>query len=203
MRVLFYSDLHIRPQRFADCVRVLNEIPELVKKYKVDLVVNGGDTFETRGLIETHCLQALHRVYTDWHNEGIKQYILVGNHDQEDRDGNIHPMEVFQKWSEWPHYRQIDTKSLARVMARVTSKLGLEGKTLYGFRHTFVTDLVTPSEDGSRSGNIEAARIAAGHTNINQTKHYTHFEDKTVRSELNKAAEVRNIVFNRQAEGVG
>lgn len=99
-KILAYSDLHIRPKRLDDCVTVLKAIPKIYSAYNCDLVINGGDTFDTRGIIETHCLKAIYDEYKVWADLGIKQITLVGNHDQEDRDGEIHPMSIFsfQDW---------------------------------------------------------------------------------------------------------
>ena len=95
MRILFYSDLHIRPERLEDCEIVLTRVRELALQHKVDLVVNGGDTFNTRGTIRTNCFDALARHYNQWRKDGLRQVILIGNHDQEDRAGAIHPMRAF------------------------------------------------------------------------------------------------------------
>lgn len=95
MRFLLYSDLHIRPERIDDCEVVLRAIPELVVKYKVDHIINGGDTFNTRGVLRTSCFQTLYDHYNKWKDLGISQTIIVGNHDQEDKAGEIHPMSIF------------------------------------------------------------------------------------------------------------
>lgn len=93
-------------------------------------------------------------------------------------------------------FLRLDTKALAREMARVTKVMGIEGFSLYGFRHSFVTTMANPSEDGSRGGNLEAARILAGHTSISQTQDYNHTSDKIVREELDKVSKFRNIKFS-------
>lgn len=98
MRIFCYSDLHIREERLEDCVKVLKAIPDLIKDKNIDIVYNGGDTFNTRGLIKTSCFQALYNEYKKWNSLGISQIINVGNHDQEDKAGSIHPMKVFEEF---------------------------------------------------------------------------------------------------------
>lgn len=99
--ILFYSDLHLRPERLGDCDLVLQEIGKIAGKLKEKrgevTIVNGGDTFNTRGLIKTSCFDVLQRHYRDWSSKGFNQIILVGNHDQEDREGEVHPMRVFDE----------------------------------------------------------------------------------------------------------
>jgi len=97
---LFYSDLHLRPERLADGEKVLKMVGlialKLRDKIKHDVViVNGGDTFNTRGLIRTNCFDVLCSHYQQWASKGLRQIIIVGNHDQEDKVGEIHPMKAF------------------------------------------------------------------------------------------------------------
>lgn len=98
MMFLFYSDLHLRPERLKDCELVLNEVyaaAKVLRKRGDVTIINGGDTFNTRGVIKTSCLDVLQHHYRKWADDGFKQIILVGNHDQEDKAGDIHPMRVF------------------------------------------------------------------------------------------------------------
>jgi DNA repair exonuclease SbcCD nuclease subunit len=100
-KFLLYSDLHVRPERLRDCEYVLEKVGQLALEHKVDYVLNGGDTFHTRGLIRTSCFDRLYHHYSEWADSGIKQIILVGNHDQEDKAGDIHPMRVFGNFKGW------------------------------------------------------------------------------------------------------
>jgi len=93
--------------------------------------------------------------------------------------------------------RTLDTKDLANEMQRITKKMNLVGYTTYGFRHKFATDLANPSKDGSRSGNLESARKALGHSSISQTQRYNHQEDVVFMSEVEKLAESTLIKFNK------
>jgi len=102
--LVLYSDLHIRPERLADCETVLTEVKNIALKYakKGDVtIVNGGDTFNTRGLIRTVCFDRLYHHYSEWAKLGLKQIIIVGNHDQEDKEGDIHPMRIFSTFKGW------------------------------------------------------------------------------------------------------
>ena len=100
MKLLFYSDLHLRPERIETCDYVLGEIGQIAKKH-ASIIVNGGDTFNTRGLIKTSCFDLLYRHYTKWFDTGLTQIINIGNHDQEDLAGEIHPMKVFENFEGW------------------------------------------------------------------------------------------------------
>lgn len=102
--LVLYSDLHIRPERLADCEKVLEAVKEVAIKYAKKgevTIVNGGDTFNTRGLIRTVCFDRLYHHYSEWAKLGLKQVIIVGNHDQEDKEGDIHPMRIFSTFKGW------------------------------------------------------------------------------------------------------
>lgn len=103
---LMYSDLHLREERKEDCGKVLDKVLDIASrvqdKIKQEVVIlNGGDTFNTRGLIRTSCFDLFYSKCQLMHERGFKKIILVGNHDQEDKAGEIHPMRVFSKWSGW------------------------------------------------------------------------------------------------------
>jgi len=110
MRILLYSDLHLREERLEDAAQVLSEIPRLAIDHNVDRIVNGGDTFNTRGVIRTKCLKVLYDAYSEWARQGLKQTIIVGNHDQEDKAGVIHPMKIFERFPDW---HVIDTPQIS------------------------------------------------------------------------------------------
>lgn len=101
-----YSDLHLRPEKMVECETALNSVLQIALKLrevskKEVVLINGGDTFNTRGLIKTSCFDTLYRHYFKWANEGFRQLIVVGNHDQEDREGVVHPMRVFNQFKDW------------------------------------------------------------------------------------------------------
>lgn len=112
--MILYSDMHLRPERLEDCETALDAVfKQAVATMKATkkpvLVVNGGDTFNTRGVIKTHCFDVLVRHYKRWADEGINQVIIVGNHDQEDRDGEIHPMRCFHDWKKDVYWKVVDS----------------------------------------------------------------------------------------------
>jgi len=85
-------------------------------------------------------------------------------------------------------------------MASVTSLMGPEihGCTLIGFRHFMAETATNPSEDESRDGNIEHARLILGHASIRQTQHYNKTKDVVLRNQMEKIQKERNIVFRRE-----
>lgn len=99
-KYVLYSDLHIRPERMDDCETVLKFVGNFAEKNKAE-IINGGDTFNTRGLMRTHCFDVLYTHYNEWYKKGLRQFIIVGNHDQEDKAGEIHPMRVFSSFEGW------------------------------------------------------------------------------------------------------
>lgn len=108
MKILLYSDLHLRPERLKDCDIVLRQVAKLYEEYGCDLMVNLGDTFQTRGIVNTSCLTLLDHHYKDFHRRGIKQVIIVGNHDQEDHSGAVHPMSIFDDVKSWDGWHVVD-----------------------------------------------------------------------------------------------
>lgn len=94
-KILMYSDLHLRPERLDDCDIALTAIGKIADEKMVDIIINGADTFHTRGIVNTGCLDLLDRHWREWKKAAIKQIVLVGNHDQEDQAGVVHPLRVF------------------------------------------------------------------------------------------------------------
>jgi len=93
MRYLLFSDLHYRESRIKDCEFVLDQIIKIAEKKKVDGIINGGDTFEDKGMIRTKCLDS----YYNKRKKYKKLWVdIVGNHDQDDRSGKVHSMKVFE-----------------------------------------------------------------------------------------------------------
>jgi len=97
---LLYSDLHIQESTQEICDLVLTKVGKLAKKHKA-VIINGGDTHNTRGIIKTSSLDLLTRHYNQWASDGLVQRILIGNHDQEDREGEVHPMRSYELHPGW------------------------------------------------------------------------------------------------------
>lgn len=111
MRVLLFSDLHahaFRPNsdilpsgrntRLDDSLKILLEIEGLCQEHTVDGVLFAGDMFHTRGILNVRTFnevcEALARIkmYVDFFG------VLVGNHDQSDRQGTVYSTKTFQSF---------------------------------------------------------------------------------------------------------
>lgn len=96
---LLYSDLHLRYERLADQLTCLRHIG--IAAEKVDgFVINGGDLFHEKGVIHTRCWDALRDVRVGWMQKGIKHIDNVGNHDQEDFQGTLNPLRIFDHFAD-------------------------------------------------------------------------------------------------------
>lgn len=93
MKILLFGDLHYRESRIADCEKVLDEVYRIAGENEAGMIVNVGDTFHDKGLIRTACLESYFRKRKMF--EGFKWVDLVGNHDQDDAGGVIHPLSAF------------------------------------------------------------------------------------------------------------
>jgi len=92
LRILVFSDLHYRQSRISDCEKVLGIIHSISKKENVDLIVNCGDTFHDKGLIRSSCIESYYRCRKMF---DVGWVDIVGNHDQDDSEGLIHPLYPF------------------------------------------------------------------------------------------------------------
>lgn len=107
VKVLLFSDLHghaFKPyaqllpdgmnSRLQEAVDVLGNIWTLAKEEKVDLILFGGDLFHARGMIHVQTfnviLEAMAKLAL-----GRKLGMLVGNHDQTSRRGDVHSIYAF------------------------------------------------------------------------------------------------------------
>lgn len=101
MKILLYSDLHVREEKRKWIEYTLKAIKDIAIQRRVDVIFNGGDTFNTRGLLKTADFDILQSAYQDWVVSKLRQIILIGNHDQEDKEGEIHPMKIFDVFKGW------------------------------------------------------------------------------------------------------
>lgn len=103
MKHLLYSDTHWRQEKINDLIYVHKEIYKIAESHQIissgGLVINGGDTFHVRGFIPTDCWDALVQARINWNDHGITHVDIVGNHDQADKVGTIHPMKIFETFS--------------------------------------------------------------------------------------------------------
>ncbi len=99
---LLYSDVHVKRETLAVVRRVFDCIGEQAVKLGVvktgGYVLNNGDLFDQRGLIPTACWDLVVEARTKWQELGIQHIDNVGNHDQDDRDGEIHPLKIFESF---------------------------------------------------------------------------------------------------------
>jgi len=99
---LLYSDLHLRNDRLDVASKVLDGIFKIGERAGVlesgGAFLNGGDTFHVRGMIPTSAMDLLYKKRREWKKRGVLTHVdNIGNHDQEDREGEIHPMMVFEE----------------------------------------------------------------------------------------------------------
>jgi DNA repair exonuclease SbcCD nuclease subunit len=92
-----------RNTRFVACLNVLSEIFSFAKDTNCKNVFIAGDLFHTRGKIDTIIYDA---VYSFIKKESdVHIYLVVGNHDQAVKNGDIHSLRPFR---ELPHVEVID-----------------------------------------------------------------------------------------------
>ena len=106
MRILAFSDLHAHPfkegkitedgfnSRLLDCLSALDTIYDYAERKRVDCILFGGDLFHLRKRLDTSAFNEVFGVISEWK---ITTIMLVGNHDQYDRLGQIHSLEAFKE----------------------------------------------------------------------------------------------------------
>lgn len=132
---LLYSDMHMRIETLDICVTVHRAIGKAAVKHGVvksgGYVLNNGDLFNLRGMIHTRCWDVLLAERLLWLEQGIRHIDNIGNHDQEDRDGEVHPLKIYEQFKDWivcskpTHLADLDwvivpyTRNLEPVLAEV------------------------------------------------------------------------------------
>lgn len=92
--MIYFSDLHLRPESEDVCFRVLDEVWALSRGLKDRYVACLGDFFHTRYAVPVYLLNRVWRTFRQWtQDDGIRLYLLPGNHDQIDLAGQ-HALEV-------------------------------------------------------------------------------------------------------------
>jgi DNA repair exonuclease SbcCD nuclease subunit len=218
MIFLFYSDLHIRPERIEDCNTALEQVFEIAKKiYRRNgerpVIVNGGDTFNTRGLIRTSCFDLLFSHYSKWHKEGFRQWILVGNHDQEDREGTIHPMKVFDSWDGWSVIDKpqiMDSKFVmmpymdkARVQEFVTSRdwTGYDCVVHLGIRGSMMNDCRVDTEGVPAEWFNQFRNVFSGHYHYRNSFQNIHYIGSPIQQNFSEAGQPKGAMIYEQESG--
>ena len=178
-KYIIYSDLHLRPDRIDDAMVALSQIRQAAIEHKAT-VINGGDTFHTRGILRTNCLDILIKEWKCWNDLGIKQIILVGNHDQEDKAGDIHPFEFARLFDGW---EVVDTPRVINRIAffpylnvRPTKKFveAVSGSARYavvhwGFMGAMMNDSYRSTEGVSMDTVEGFKRVWAGHFHLRES----------------------------------
>lgn len=110
MRVLLFSDLHAHSfrqysetlqdgtnSRLQDALNILNEISSLVAQYKVNVILFGGDLFHIKTPLVTVAFNKIYQAISNLSEQvGYAMGLLVGNHDQVDKEGKIHTLETLK-----------------------------------------------------------------------------------------------------------
>lgn len=87
----------IHNSRLLDSVEVLHEIDEYARQHNISTLVFCGDLFHTRGSVPTDVMNLTHNAIQKMASDGQHLWMIPGNHDFADREGNIHSLEVFKK----------------------------------------------------------------------------------------------------------
>ena len=112
IRYCLIADLHVHPwtehstldkdgvpSRLRDCLRVLEVAlsRDSIEEHGYDAVVLAGDIFHKRGSIATQAFNLVTELLAKAkHDNLIEVFAAVGNHDQADKAGTIHPLQAWQ-----------------------------------------------------------------------------------------------------------
>jgi integrase len=116
------------------------------------------------------------------------QAFLMEQHSEAKRKWRGKPQDhVFLNASDMP----VTSSHLSRELRRTCKRIGLEGLTLHGLRHTYITRL---AEAGC---GLEHVRILVGHSNLKTTQGYLHVSDKEVLKAAETNSESREFNFKK------
>jgi DNA repair exonuclease SbcCD nuclease subunit len=97
MKLLLIGDPHLKINNFQQSVDVLRWIESMAHKYKPDVVVNLGDTFDTHGVVRSELMKEFQNhvmSITRW--SGLQYWYVLGNHDQyKPKDSKYHALQTF------------------------------------------------------------------------------------------------------------
>jgi DNA repair exonuclease SbcCD nuclease subunit len=109
MRILLFSDLHAhsfrpysdmlpngRNSRLQDTIDLLGQIGDVCKDYKVDGVLCAGDLFHARYVIQVPTFNEIYEAIAKIKMQVMFFGLLVGNHDQGNRKGDIYSTETLR-----------------------------------------------------------------------------------------------------------
>lgn len=119
MKIALYSDLHLYNHHrllvnSETALKFLTHLKDYCINNKIDTIINAGDFFHTKAkAYAPHVIQALLRV-KDINKAGIKQYMLVGNHDMSNPNNTMN--SILFTFSDYvkiiPDYHFIDYDSV-------------------------------------------------------------------------------------------
>lgn len=128
MKILFFADLHAHNygqfatrlesglnSRFVDCLGVVKQITEVCVRERVDLCFFLGDLFHSRTRVDVDVHAYVYKHMREL-SKVVRLVMLVGNHDQHSRVGDIHSMESFREIADVvdsPTVRQYEDLSVA------------------------------------------------------------------------------------------
>jgi hypothetical protein len=89
--------------RLDNIVQCCQWIAEVVREHKPDVVINGGDTFDTIGHVTSDSLSAVGRgigcIDQACGDVGAEHLVIVGNHDLYHESGLVSPIDVFDGYT--------------------------------------------------------------------------------------------------------
>jgi DNA repair exonuclease SbcCD nuclease subunit len=180
VKFLLYSDVHLRPERQRDFEIVFESIRTIAREERVKVLINGGDMFHVKGIIKTSVFDFLVSEREKMYRDGLINIDIIGNHDQADRDGKIHPLrcfEVFDGWRVIDDYEYIDeykmhflsyTKDVPKALASVKNRKGTDLIAHTGVREAYMNDTYK-DEDGVEVDVFKGFRkVWLGHYHLSQ-----------------------------------
>lgn len=109
IRLVVYSDLHLhtwgdstitedgRNSRLDWQQNVLGQINLYCLQHDIDHLICCGDVFHTQGKVDSEVLMAAYESFSIIRENGIRQFWIVGNHDQKDKAGTIHSLPFLRE----------------------------------------------------------------------------------------------------------
>lgn len=108
-KVAFFSDLHGHPfqpyatilsngmnSRLYDAVFCLAQIRHYCIVNNIKTVLFGGDLFHVRRTINVSAFNAVYEELSEFRHYGINVFLIHGNHDQANKDGDVHSLKALK-----------------------------------------------------------------------------------------------------------
>lgn len=81
LRILFVGDIHIKFNNLVEVDKVISYIKKNIDSSNIDIAVLAGDILDTHGVVHTQLMNKAFELINTLTSNGVKTYILVGNHD--------------------------------------------------------------------------------------------------------------------------